>query len=119
MFKVNNIDTRTTPDVVLVSLLLTLNIFHTLSSVPIVNFEHVNAYWAYCLAPFLAEIVQSEAISITVIELTVLERSEKRSKFKENATSFWMLLIGGLLVLHYNNKLFMGETPLKMMVPSG
>ena len=30
MFKVNNKDTRMTPDVVLVFLLLTLNIFHTL-----------------------------------------------------------------------------------------
>ena len=31
--------------VVLVSLLLTLNIFHTCSSVSIVNFEQVNAGW--------------------------------------------------------------------------
>ena len=30
MFKVNNRDTRTTPGIVLVSLLLTLNICHTL-----------------------------------------------------------------------------------------
>ena len=46
MFKVNNKDTRTTPGVVLVSLLLTLNIFHTLFfSVSIVNFEHLNADW--------------------------------------------------------------------------
>ena len=30
MFKVNTKDTRTTPDVILVSFLLTLNIFHTL-----------------------------------------------------------------------------------------
>ena len=44
MFKVNNNDTRTTPIVVvLVSLLLTLNIFHTLFYVSIVNFEQVNA----------------------------------------------------------------------------
>ena len=44
MFKVNNKDTRTTPIVVvLVSLLLTLNIFHTLFYVSIVNFEQVNA----------------------------------------------------------------------------
>ena len=45
MFKVNNKDTRTTPGVVLVSLLLTLNIFHTLFSVSIVDFEQVNADW--------------------------------------------------------------------------
>ena len=45
MFEVNNKDTRTTLSVVLVSLLLTLNIFHTLSSVSIVNFEQVNAGW--------------------------------------------------------------------------
>ena len=29
----------------LASLLLTLNIFHTCSSVSVVNFEHVNAGW--------------------------------------------------------------------------
>ena len=34
-----------TNGVVLVSLLLTLNIFHTFSSVSIVNFEQVNAGW--------------------------------------------------------------------------
>ena len=40
MFEVNN------KDVVLVSLLLTLNIFHTLfSSISIVNFEQVNVGW--------------------------------------------------------------------------
>ena len=43
MFKVNNKDTRTTPlSVVLVSLLLTFNIFHNFS---IVDFEHVIAGW--------------------------------------------------------------------------
>ena len=47
MFKVNNKDTRATPDVVLVSLLLTLNIFHTFSNVSTVNFEHVNADWVH------------------------------------------------------------------------
>ena len=44
MLKVNNKDTRTTPvasGVVLISLLLTLNIFQPCSSVSIVNFEHV------------------------------------------------------------------------------
>ena len=46
MFKVNNKDTRTTPGVVLVSLLLTLNIFHTLFSAFIVNFGQVIAGWA-------------------------------------------------------------------------
>ena len=47
MFKVNNKDTRTTPMfcVALVSLLLTLNILHTLFSVSIVNFEQVTASW--------------------------------------------------------------------------
>ena len=42
MFKVNNKDAI---GVVLVSLLLTLNIFIPCSSVSIVNFEHVNADW--------------------------------------------------------------------------
>ena len=42
MFKVNNKDTN---GVVLVSLLLTLNIFQPCSSVSIVNFELVNADW--------------------------------------------------------------------------
>ena len=45
MFKVNNKDTRTTPGVVLVSLLLTLNIFHTLFTAFIVNFGQVIAGW--------------------------------------------------------------------------
>ena len=44
MFKVNNKDSRTTP-VVLVSLLLTLNIFPPCSSVSVDNFEQVNASW--------------------------------------------------------------------------
>ena len=44
MFKVSNKDIRTTPPV---SLLLTLNIFHTFSSVFIVDFEQVNAGWDY------------------------------------------------------------------------
>ena len=49
MFKVNDKDTRTgysfvslTIKTQLVSLLLTLNIFHTSSDVSIVNFEQVN-----------------------------------------------------------------------------
>ena len=43
MFKVNNKDTRTTPGIVLVSLLLTLRTYFTpCSSVSIVNFEQVN-----------------------------------------------------------------------------
>ena len=41
MPKVNNKDTG----VVLVSLLLTLDIFHTFSSVSIINFEQVNVCW--------------------------------------------------------------------------
>ena len=45
MFKVNNKDIRTT------LLLVTLNIFHTLSSVSIVNLEQENAGWD---RPFLA-----------------------------------------------------------------
>ena len=49
MFKVNNKDTRTTPmvsnDVVLASLLLTLNIFAHFSSVSIVKFEQINTGW--------------------------------------------------------------------------
>ena len=54
MFKVNKRDTRTrweicsksTPGVVLVSLFLTLSIFHTCSDVSIINFEQLNAGWA-------------------------------------------------------------------------
>ena len=50
MFKVNNKDTRT--PVVLVSLSLTLNIFHTCSSDFTVNFGQVNAGWELaCLVP--------------------------------------------------------------------
>ena len=48
MFKVNNKNTRTTSnDVVLMFLLLTFNIFHTFSSVSIVDFEQVNVTWAF------------------------------------------------------------------------
>ena len=46
MFKGNNEDTRTTP----MSLLLTLNIFHTCSIVFIVNFERVIAGWAQIIS---------------------------------------------------------------------
>ena len=45
MFKVNNKDTKATPGVALVSLLLILNIFTPCSSVSIVNFERVNTDW--------------------------------------------------------------------------
>ena len=49
MFEVNNKDTRMRPmvsnDVVLASLLLTLNIFAHFSSVSIVNFEQINTGW--------------------------------------------------------------------------
>ena len=46
MFKVNNKNTRTTfIDVFLVFLLVTLNIFHTFSSISIVDFEQVNVSW--------------------------------------------------------------------------
>ena len=54
MFKVTNRNTRATCEIcwklrikTLVSLLLTLEIFHTLSRVSIVNFEHVNANWIW------------------------------------------------------------------------
>ena len=45
MFKANDNDTITAIGVVLVSLLLTLNIFHTLFVLSIVNFEHAIASW--------------------------------------------------------------------------
>ena len=45
MFKVNNKDTKTTLLASFWWLLLALNIFHTYSSVSIVNFEHVIASW--------------------------------------------------------------------------
>ena len=46
MFKVSKKDTRkTSVDVVLVSLLLTLKIFHIIFSVSIVDFEQVNGGW--------------------------------------------------------------------------
>ena len=49
MFEVNNKDTRMRPmvsnDVVLASLLLTLNIFVHFSSVSIVDFEQINTGW--------------------------------------------------------------------------
>ena len=41
MFKVNNKDTKTTPRIVLVSLMLTLTYFTPNSSASAVNFEHV------------------------------------------------------------------------------
>ena len=49
MFEVKNKDTRTTSGVVLVFLLLTLNIFHTLLF-SIVNLEQVNLVSIFCLA---------------------------------------------------------------------
>ena len=55
MFKVKSKDTRTTSDVVLVFLLLTLNMFHTCSSVSIVNFEHLDAGWVDYSAQILTE----------------------------------------------------------------
>ena len=45
MIKVNDTDTKRRHGVVLVSLLLTLNVFHFCSTVSIVNFEHVIAGW--------------------------------------------------------------------------
>ena len=45
MLKVNSKDTRATPGVVIVSSLLTLNIFPSYSSVSLDNFEQVNADW--------------------------------------------------------------------------
>ena len=64
MFKVDNKDTRTTPlaiAIVLVSLLLTLNIFHTLFS--IVNFEHVIAGWENVLK-FEIQVSQKSKIKL-------------------------------------------------------
>ena len=57
MFKVNNKDTRTTPnDVVLVSLLLNFNIFHTFYSVSIVDFQQVNISYVVLAKVSLLEI---------------------------------------------------------------
>ena len=50
MFKVNNKDGRWTPGVVLVSLLLTLNIFYTLLQYFFVNFKHVIAGREVCFS---------------------------------------------------------------------
>ena len=55
-------------DVSLVSLLLTLNIFHNFSSVSIVNFEQVNISWVFILH-WLFEIFMSSIIFITFIEI--------------------------------------------------
>ena len=55
-------------DVSLVSLLLTLNIFHNFSSVSIVNFEQVNICWVFVLH-WLFEIFMSSIIFITFIEI--------------------------------------------------
>ena len=54
MFKINNKDTRPTPGVVLLSLLLTLNIFQGVS---IVNFEKVNADWDTTAKPILKKLL--------------------------------------------------------------
>ena len=43
MFKINNKGARTTP--------LALDIFHTCSTVSIINFEHVIAGWVCIIAP--------------------------------------------------------------------
>ena len=45
MFKINNKGARTTLYVTMLFLLLTLNIFHAISSVFIVNCKPVNVYW--------------------------------------------------------------------------
>ena len=46
MFKVNNKNIRMkSNDIVLVFLLLTLNIFHIIFSVSVVDFERVNVAW--------------------------------------------------------------------------
>ena len=49
MLKINNKNTRTTSDFVLVFLLLPLNIFHTFSAVSIVDFEQASISWASTL----------------------------------------------------------------------
>ena len=45
MFKVSNKDFRTTYEVVLVSLLITLNTFHFFLGVSIVDFEQTIVFW--------------------------------------------------------------------------
>ena len=45
MFKINNKGARTMLYVTMLFLLLTLNIFHAISSVFIVNCKPVNVYW--------------------------------------------------------------------------
>ena len=58
MFKVNNNDTRTTPGIVPVSLLLTLNIFHNFtycSSLSIVYFEQVSVDWDRTISAHLEQ----------------------------------------------------------------
>ena len=58
MFKVNNNDTRTTPGIVLVSLLLTLNIFHNFtycSSLSIVYFEQASVDWDRTISAHLEQ----------------------------------------------------------------
>ena len=52
LLKVNNRNNKDTRKIVLVSLLLTLNIFHTFSSVSIVDFEHVMAGWDEVMSVF-------------------------------------------------------------------
>ena len=52
MFKVNDKNTRNDViAVVLMFLMLTLNIFHTFSSVSVVDFEQVNVIWVYAIVP--------------------------------------------------------------------
>ena len=45
MFKINNSDTRTTSDVVMVSLLLTLNIFYAFCSIAFDDFKQLSFCW--------------------------------------------------------------------------
>ena len=72
MFKVNNKATRTTQGIVLVSLLLILNIFHTLFQCIFVTFEQVNAGWVS-----VNELTAS-TFKVKNVEDTVLEWMNKK-----------------------------------------
>ena len=70
MFKVNNKDNRTTPGVVLVSLLLTSTYFTPCSSVSIVNFELVNVGWAFPFSfDLLLMISREQDFKATVMQI--------------------------------------------------
>ena len=66
MFRVNNKGTRTTQCHRLVSLLLTLNIFHTFFSASFINFEQVFFYW-FVLGAFIINLVHLELLTRKII----------------------------------------------------